>query len=62
MGEIIFVDKDKADLLKAKGYQYLERVTHGTTLYVFYGSHELMNEINSNFSANDFLQKNTVDF
>lgn len=55
MGEIIFIDKAKADALEALGFKYTERNIDGKQTFVFIQTNELMKELNQNFDKGSFF-------
>lgn len=50
---INFIDKNKAELLRAKGFNYKENLVGDTTVYTFVGTPDLLNVLNCNFSEKD---------
>lgn len=62
MGEIIIIDKSKADELKALGFNYIERKNNDATVYVFIQSPELMKYIGSKFDGRSFAVNRNVCF
>ena len=62
MGSIVFIDKDKADKLKALGFNYtINKSTDGQDMYSFVDNVELRKVLGTQFSANDFVTINTVN-
>lgn len=62
MGSIVFIDKDKADKLKALGFNYIiNKSTNGQDMYSFVDNIELRKVLGTQFSANDFVITNTVN-
>lgn len=60
MGEIMTLDKSKADELSTLGYKYIERKTHNETVYVFVQTQELMKELGSRFESGSFFMSKTL--
>lgn len=59
MGEIIILDKTKADTLLSLGFRYIKRKIDNKEAFVFVQTNELMKELNQKFDANSFfVQKN----
>lgn len=59
MNIVYILDKDKADKLKSLGFKYIEKEIDNKKAYQFFGTAELMKELNSNFEDSSFLvQKN----
>lgn len=62
MGSIVFIDKNKADKLKALGFNYtISKSTNGQDMYSFVDNIELRKVLGTQFSANDFITTNTVN-
>ena len=62
MGSIVFIDKDKADKLKALGFNYtINKSTDGQDMYSFVDNVELRKVLGTQFSENDFVTTNTVN-
>lgn len=62
MGSIVFIDKNKADKLKALGFNYIiNKSTNGQDMYSFVDNIELRKVLGTQFSANDFVTTNTVN-
>lgn len=62
MGSIVFIDKDKADKLKALGFNYtINKSTNGQNMYSFVDNIELRKVLGTQFSANDFVTTSTVN-
>lgn len=62
MGEIIIIDKSKADELKAIGFSYVERENNDGIVYVFIQSPELTKYIGSKFDSSSFVINKNVCF
>lgn len=62
IGEIIILDKTKADTLLALGFKYTKRNIDNKEVFVFIQTNELMKSLSSNFEQGDFLISNTVKF
>lgn len=62
MGEIIILDKSKADTLLSLGYQYSTQQINNTDVYVFIQTEELMQYIVSKFDKQSFVIKKNVCF
>ena len=63
MGSIIFLDKNKADKLKSKGFAYIENTSSdGRRLYKFIDTLEIRKVLLSEFDKNDFIISRTVNF
>lgn len=59
MGEIIIMDKSKADTLLSLGFKYIIRNIDRKKVFVFVQTGELMQELNSKFERSSFfVQKN----
>lgn len=59
MGEVLILDKTKADTLLSLGFKYTERNIDNKEVFVFIQTNELMKELNSKFEKSSFiLQKN----
>lgn len=62
MGEIIILDKTKADTLLSLGFKYTVKKMDSKYVYVFIQTQEIMKELNSKFAKNDFCINSTVCF
>lgn len=62
MGEIIIVEKTKADTLLSLGFKYIVRNIEGNTCYVFVQTPDLMKELGSNFDQSSFLINKNICF
>ncbi len=59
IGEILILDKAKADTLLSLGFKYTKRNIDNKEVFVFIQTNELMKELNSKFEQGSFiLQKN----
>lgn len=59
MGEVLILDKTKADTLLSLGFKYTKRNIDNKEVFVFIQTNELMKELNSKFEQDSFiLQKN----
>lgn len=55
MGEIIIMDKTKADNLLSLGFKYITRNIDNKEVFVFIQTNELMQELNSKFEKGSFF-------
>lgn len=55
MGEVIFLDKSKADTLLSLGFKYIVKIIDGKETFVFIQTKELMMELNSKFEKGSFF-------
>ena len=55
MGEVIFLDKSKADTLLSLGFNYTTRIIDSKESFIFIQTKELMLELNSNFEKGSFF-------
>lgn len=62
MGEVIIVEKAKADTLLSLGFKYIIRNIGDNTCYVFVQTPELMKELGSNFDQDSFLINRNICF
>ena len=62
MGEIIFLDKAKADVLLSLGFKYIERKINNKNTYVFLQTPEIMKELGQNYDSSSFLIQKNVCF
>ena len=62
MGEIIIMDKSKADTLLSLGFKYTTRNIDNKEVFVFIHTNELMQELNSKFEQGSFLLSKNVLF
>ncbi len=62
MGEVLILDKSKADTLLSLGFKYTKRNIDNKEVFVFIQTNELMKSLSSNFEQGDFLISNTVKF
>ena len=62
MGEIILLDKQKADYLLSIGFKYVERIIDGRQTYVFIQTPELIKELSSHYDASSFFINKNVCF
>lgn len=62
IGEIILLDKQKADYLLSMGFKYIERMIGGKKTYVFIQTPELMKELSSHYDASSFFINKNVCF
>lgn len=59
IGEVLLLDKVKADTLLSLGFKYTKRNVGNDEVFVFIQTNELMKELNSKFEKGSFLlQKN----
>lgn len=62
MNTIIIIDKSKADKLIAKGYKCNCTKVGKRICYEFFGTSELLAELNKNYSKKDYLTRKTTNF
>lgn len=62
MGEILILDKTKADTLLSLGFKYTTRKIDNKEVFVFIQTNELMKELNSKFEKGSFLLSKNVCF
>lgn len=62
IGEIILLDKQKADYLLSMGFKYVERIIDGKKTYVFIQTPELMKELSSHYDTSSFFINKNVCF
>lgn len=62
MGEIIILDKSKADSLLSLGFKYRKKQIDNKEVFVFIQTNELMQELDSEFEKGSFLLSKTVNF
>lgn len=62
IGEIILLDKQKADYLLSMGFKYVKRIIDGRQTYVFIQTPELMKELTSHYDASSFFINKNVCF
>lgn len=62
IGEIIIMDKTKADTLLSLGFKYTTRKIDNKEVFVFIQTNELMKELNSKFEEGSFLLSKNVCF
>lgn len=62
MGEIILLDKTKADYLLSKGFKYTVRAIDKRQAYVFIQTPELVEELLSQFDNGSFFINKNVCF
>ena len=62
IGEVIIMDKTKADTLLSLGYKYTTRKIDNEEVFVFIQTNELMKELNSKFEEGSFLLSKTLKF
>lgn len=55
MGEVIILDKSKADTLSALGFKYTVREINQKEAFVFIQTNDLMKELHSKFENSSFL-------
>lgn len=59
MGEVLILDKAKADTLLSLGFKYTKRNIDNKNVFVFIHTKELMKSLSSNFEQGEFfIQKN----
>lgn len=62
MGEIILLEKEKADHLLSMGFKYVERIIDGRQTYVFIQTPKLMKELTYHYDASSFFINKNVCF
>lgn len=62
IGEILILDKFKADSLYALGFRYITRNIDNKEVFVFIQTNELMKELNSKFDKSSFVINRSVCF
>ena len=62
IGEIIILDKTKADTLLSLGFKYTKRNIDNKEVFVFIQTNELMKELNSKFEQGSFILQKNVCF
>lgn len=62
IGEVIIMDKTKADTLLSLGFKYTIRKIDNKEVFVFIQTNELMKELNSKFEEGSFLLSKTLKF
>ena len=62
MGEIILLEKEKADHLLSMGFKYIERIIDNRKVYVFIQTPELMKELSSHYDVSSFFINKNVCF
>lgn len=62
MGEVIILDRDKADCLLSMGFKYIERTIDGHVAYVFIQTPKLMKELSSKYDKGSFFINKNVCF
>lgn len=62
MGEVLILDKTKADTLLSLGFKYTKRNIDNKEVFVFIQTNELMKELNSKFDTKDFIINSVVCF
>lgn len=62
IGEVIIMDKTKADTLLSLGFKYTTRKIDNKEVFVFIQTNELMKELNSKFEEGSFFVGQTMKF
>ncbi len=62
MGEVLILDKTKADTLLSLGFKYTKRNIDNKEVFVFIQTNELMKELNSKFEEGSFILQKNVCF
>ena len=62
IGEVIILEKQKADYLLSIGFKYIERMIDGRQAYVFIQTPELIKELSSHYDASSFFINKNVCF
>lgn len=62
IGEVIILEKQKADYLLSIGFKYIERIIDGRQAYVFIQTPELIKELSSHYDASSFFINKNVCF
>ena len=55
MGEVLILDKSRADTLLSLGFKYTIRIIDNKEVFVFIQTNELMKELNSKFEEGSFF-------
>lgn len=62
IGEVIILEKQKADHLLSIGFKYIERIIDGRQAYVFIQTPELIKELSSYYDESSFFINKNVCF
>ena len=62
VGEVIILEKEKADHLLSMGFKYIERIIDNRKTYVFIQTPQLMKELTSHYDASSFFINKNVCF
>lgn len=62
VGEVIILEKEKADHLLSMGFKYIERIIDNRKTYVFIQTPKLMKELTSHYDASSFFINKNVCF
>lgn len=62
MGEVLILDKTKADTLLSLGFKYTKRNIDNKEVFVFIQTNKLIKELNSKFEQGSFFINSTVNF
>ena len=62
MGEVLILDKTKADTLLSLGCKYTKRNIDNKEVFVFIQTNKLIKELNSKFEQGSFFINSTVNF
>lgn len=62
MGEVLILDKTKADTLLSLGFKYTKRNIDNKEVFVFIQTNELIQELNSKFEQSSFILQKNVYF
>ena len=62
IGEVIILEKQKANHLLSMGFKYIERIIHNRKAYVFIQTPELMKALTSHYDASSFFINKNVCF
>lgn len=62
IGEILILDRTKADTLLQFGFKYTTRTIDNKEVFIFIQTNELMKELNSNFEQSSFFISKYVTF
>ena len=62
MGEVIIMDKSRADTLLSLGFKYTTINIDNKEVFVFIQTNELMQELNSKFEQGSFLLSKYAKF
>ena len=61
MNTVIIIDKKKAEQLSALGFRYKAVKVGERFCYEFFGTHELLTELNKNYEKTDYVTRKTTN-